>query len=41
MGVRGLGDEGIEQKRKKEKKLMDMDSSVVIAGGRGWGWMKV
>ena len=35
--VEGLGTQhgGIEQKRKKEKKTMDMNNSVVIARGRG------
>ena len=34
LGVR-LGDRGTEQ---KEKGLMDMDNSVVVAGGRGDGY---
>ena len=30
--------EGVEGLSKKEKGLMDMDNSVVIAGGRGAQW---
>ena len=30
------GGEGVEGLSKKEKGLMDMDNSVVIAGGRGY-----
>ena len=36
------GVEGLSKKEKKEKKLMDTDSSMVIAGGRGWrSWRRV
>ena len=42
MGWGGVGVKGLS---KKEKGLMDMDNSVVIAGGRGykgtkWQWKK-
>ena len=33
---------GIEQRRRKNEKLMDSDDSVVIAGGRGGGrWKRI
>ena len=32
----GGAGEGLEELSKKEKGLMDMDKSVVIAGGRGY-----
>ena len=30
-----VGSDGVDGLNKKEKNLMDMDNSVVIAGGRG------
>ena len=36
MKASGEGGNGVEGLSKKEKELMDMDKSVVIAGGR-WG----